>query len=432
MDIDNSFKNITCDVVIVGSGVAALVCALCLPKNQDILLITKKTLTDSNSYLAQGGICVMRGDSDRDNFIEDTLRAGHYQNNKKAVEILVDESNAAIETLQDLGVVFTGNEDGPYYTREGGHSNFRILYHDDITGQSIMESLIDTIKGRNNINIIENCSMTDILESSNGKECLGIHAVHSENNLIVNSRATVLATGGIGGIYQNSTNFPHIRGDGIALAIKHNIELNDISYVQIHPTALYEDKSGRRFLISESVRGEGAHLINHKHERFTNELNPRDLVSKAILEEMKKDNSKYELLDLNPLENSIEKRFPNIYKKILEIGLNPLEDPIPIVPSQHYTMGGIKVDMDSKSSMKNLYAIGEVACTGVHGRNRLASNSLLEGVVFAKRSAKSIVKENAPLICYKDTITRKTLLSDTEVSIMIKERIMEDELAKAK
>lgn len=428
----NNFENITCDVVIVGSGVAALVCALSLPKDQNIVLITKKSLIDSNSYLAQGGICVMRGDSDRDSFIEDTLRAGHFQNDKKAVEILVDESNAAIKTLQELGVVFTGDENGPYYTREGGHSNFRILYHDDITGKSIMESLIETMKKRENINIMENCSMTDLLISKKNEECLGIYAIHNGKNLVINSRSTVLATGGIGGIYKNSTNFPHIRGDGIALAIKHNIELKDISYVQIHPTALYEEKLGRRFLISESVRGEGAQLINHKHERFTNELSPRDIVSKAILEEMEKDGTKYELLDLNPLKDSIENRFPNIYNKILEIGLNPLKDPIPVVPSQHYTMGGIKVDMDSKTSMKNLYAIGEVACTGVHGKNRLASNSLLEGVVFAKRSAKSIIKENPPLITYMEDLTKKTLISDAEISLIIKERIYEDELAKAK
>lgn len=428
----NNFENITCDVVIVGSGVAALVCALSLPKDQNIVLITKKSLIDSNSYLAQGGICVMRGDSDRDSFIEDTLRAGHFQNDKEAVEILVDESNAAIKTLQELGVVFTGDENGPYYTREGGHSNFRILYHDDITGKSIMESLIETMKKRKNINIMENCSMTDLLISKKNEECLGIYAIHNGKNLVINSRSTVLATGGIGGIYKNSTNFPHIRGDGIALAIKHNIELKDISYVQIHPTALYEEKLGRRFLISESVRGEGAQLINHKHERFTNELSPRDIVSKAILEEMEKDGTKYELLDLNPLKDSIEKRFPNIYNKIIEIGLNPLKDPIPVVPSQHYTMGGIKVDMDSKTSMKNLYAIGEVACTGVHGKNRLASNSLLEGVVFAKRSAKSIIKENPPLITYMEDLTKKTLISDAEISLIIKERIYEDELAKAK
>lgn len=428
----NNFENITCDVVIVGSGVAALVCALSLPKDQNIVLITKKSLIDSNSYLAQGGICVMRGNSDRDSFIEDTLRAGHFQNDKKAVEILVDESNAAIKTLQELGVAFTGDENGPYYTREGGHSNFRILYHDDVTGKSIMESLIETMKKRKNINIMENCSMTDLLISKKNEECLGIYAIHNGKNLVINSRSTVLATGGIGGIYKNSTNFPHIRGDGIALAIKHNIELKDISYVQIHPTALYEEKLGRRFLISESVRGEGAQLINHKHERFTNELNPRDIVSKAILEEMEKDGTKYELLDLNPLKDSIEKRFPNIYNKIIEIGLNPLKDPIPVVPSQHYTMGGIKVDMDSKTSMKNLYAIGEVACTGVHGKNRLASNSLLEGVVFAKRSAKSIIKENPPLITYMEDLTKKTLISDAEISLIIKERIYEDELAKAK
>ena len=423
-----------CDVVIIGSGVAGLICALSLDKNFKIILITKKKLKDSNSYLAQGGISVCRGKEDREDYIEDTLIAGHYKNNIEAVEILVDESEEAAKILIENGVKFTGDEKGPFYTREGGHSKFRILYCEDQTGKYIMESLIEKLLERDNIKIIEDCEFLDIIEKEN--TCLGILA-KKEEKFAIKSKFTVLATGGLGGIYKNTTNFSHIKGDGVAVAIRHNIELKDISYIQIHPTTFYTKENERKFLISESVRGEGAILLNQKLERFTDELKPRDKVTKAILEEMKKDNSEYEWLDFSTINLDIKERFPNIYNHLIKNDIDPLKDKVPVVPAQHYTMGGIKVDINSKTSMKNLYAIGEVACTGVHGQNRLASNSLLESVVFAKRASQSIIDENNISIynnitddIFKNIIDKIIINDEKENKNIIMQRIREDEFEK--
>lgn len=422
------------DVVIIGSGVAGLVCALSFPSNYKIILITKKKLQDSNSYLAQGGISVCVDENDREEFIEDTLIAGHYMNDRKAVELLIDESQSAIKTLVEMGVKFTGDEKGLFYTREGGHRKFRILYCEDQTGKHIMESLIEKILERDNIKIIEDCEFLDIIEKENN--CLGV-LVKKGKKFAIKSKFTVLATGGVGGIYKNTTNFSHIKGDGVAAAIRHNIELKDISYIQIHPTTFYTKENERKFLISESVRGEGATLLNQKLERFTDELKPRDKVSKAIFEEMKKDNSEYEWLDFRTIKLNIKERFPNIYNHLIKNGINPLKDKVPIVPAQHYTMGGIKVDMNSKTSMKNLYAIGEVACTGVHGKNRLASNSLLESVVFAKRAVFSIIDENNIFVynntiddIFKNIVDKISVFNEKENENIIIQRIKEDEFEK--
>ena len=428
MKVENS------DVVIVGSGVAGLICALSLDKNFKIILITKKKLKDSNSYLAQGGISVCRGKEDREDYIEDTLIAGHYKNNREAVEILVDESEEAIKTLIENGVKFTGDEKGLFYTREGGHSKFRILYCEDQTGKYIMESLIEKVLERDNIKIIEDCEFLDIIEKEN--HCLGVLA-KKEEVFSIKSKFTVLATGGIGGIYENTTNFSHIKGDGVAAAIKHNIEIKDISYIQIHPTTFYKKEKERKFLISESVRGEGAILLNQKLERFTDELKPRDKVTSAILEEMKKEKSEYEWLDFSTIKLDIKERFPNIYDHLIKNGINPYKDKVPIVPAQHYTMGGIKVDINSKTSMKNLYAIGEVACTGVHGQNRLASNSLLESVVFGKRASYSIIDENNISVynditddIFRNIVDKNLVFNEEENKNIIEKRIKEDEFQK--
>ena len=424
----------SCNVVIIGSGVAGLTCALSLDRKLKIILLTKKKLKDSNSYLAQGGISVCRGKNDREEYIEDTLIAGHYKNNRKAVEILVDESEEAIKTLLENGVKFTGDEKGLFYTREGGHRKFRILYCEDQTGKYIMESLIEKVLERDNIKIIEDCEFLDIIEKEN--HCLGVLA-KKEEVFSIKSKFTVLATGGIGGIYENTTNFSHIKGDGVAAAIRHNIEIKDISYIQIHPTTFYKKEKERKFLISESVRGEGAILLNQKLERFTDELKPRDKVTSAILEEMKKEKSEYEWLDFSTIKLDIKERFPNIYDHLIKNGINPYKDKVPIVPAQHYTMGGIKVDINSKTSMKNLYAIGEVACTGVHGQNRLASNSLLESVVFGKRASYSIIDENNISVynditddIFRNIVDKNLVFNEEENKNIIEKRIKEDEFEK--
>ena len=381
------------DILIVGSGVAGLYCALNLPKEKNIIIVTKNKARRSDSFLAQGGICVLRDEDDYDSFYEDTMKAGHYENNPDSVHIMIHSSQEVISDLVSFGVRFEKNGEEFVYTREGAHSHQRILFHEDETGKEITSHLLETARGRENITIIENYTMVDLI--CEGNECHGIIG-HDETGVYSSIAAdyTVLATGGIGGIFEHSTNYKHLTGDAIALALKYGIKLQHIDYIQIHPTTLYTEKEGsREFLISESVRGEGAILLNSKGERFVNELLPRDVVANAIFAEMKKEGSKHVWLSMAPIPTEeIKTHFPNIYQRCLEEGYDATKEPIPVVPSQHYFMGGIDVDRYSKTSMERLYAAGETACNGVHGRNRLASNSLLESLVFAKRAARHMME----------------------------------------
>ena len=386
------------DILIVGSGVAGLYCALNLPKEKNVTVITKDDAQRSDSYLAQGGICVLRDEDDYDSFYEDTMKAGHYENNPDSVHIMIHSSQDVISDLVAFGVRFEKSGKEFTYTREGAHSHPRILFHEDETGKEITSHLLETARNRENITIIENYTMVDLICEDN--ECHGVIG-YDKNGVYSSIQAdyTVLATGGIGGIFEHSTNYTHLTGDAIALALKYGIKLQHIDYIQIHPTTLYTQKEGREFLISESVRGEGAVLLNSKGERFTNELMPRDVVSNAIFAEMKKEGSKHVWLSMAPIpEEKIRNHFPNIYQRCLEEGYDATKEPIPVVPSQHYFMGGIDVDRYSKTSMNRLYAAGETACNGVHGRNRLASNSLLESLVFAKRAARHIIEEYTALL----------------------------------
>ena len=320
------------DVIIVGTGVAGCFNALHLPCDKKILMITKAKLNESDSFLAQGGICVQKSDEDYDSFFEDTMRAGHYENRKESVDIMIRSSRNVIKELIAYGVDFAISDGHYLLTKEGG---------------------------------VELCP--------------------------VQSDYVVWACGGIGGIYEHSTNFPHLTGDALAIALRHNIELEHLDYVQIHPTTLYSKKPGRSFLISESVRGEGAKLYNKDGERFVDELLPRDVVAKAIFKQMQIDHAPNVWLSFMTIENlDVKKRFPNIYQRCLEEGYDITKEMIPVVPAQHYFMGGVHVDKNSKTSMESLYAAGETSCNGVHGANRLASNSLLESLVFAERAAVEI------------------------------------------
>lgn len=381
------------DIIIAGTGVAGLFCALNLPEDKRVLMITKNAIEDSDSFLAQGGICVLKSEDDYDSYFEDTMRAGHYENNKDSVEVMIRTSPEIIKDLVGYGVEFE-KENGKFvYTKEGAHSTERILYHQDITGQELTSKVLDEVKKRNNIIIQEHTTLLDVIRRDN--TCAGVVA-RDGSGLVAEVLAdyVVLATGGIGGLYEYSTNFPHITGDSIAIAIKNNIELLHEDYIQIHPTTLYSGKSGRSFLISESVRGEGAYLYNAKGKRFVDELLPRDVLTQAIQEQMKKDKKNFVWLSMKKMgEEKIKKRFPNIYKKCLEEGYDITREWIPVTPAQHYYMGGIKVDLNGRTSMEHLYAIGETSCNGVHGANRLASNSLLESLVFAKRSALDLLKD---------------------------------------
>lgn len=380
------------DVIVVGTGVAGLFAALSLPRETKIVMLTKSDAESSDSFLAQGGICVMRDENDYDDFMEDTLKAGHYENRKESVDIMIRGSRDVIDDLIRYGVEFDKKEGKLAYTKEGAHSKPRILFHKDITGKEITSKLLERVRELENVEILEYTTMKDIMEE-NGR-CIGVEAENEEGTLTIYAKNTILATGGIGGNYTHSTNFPHLTGDSIEIAKKHSIRLEHLDYVQIHPTTLYSKKPGRRFLISESVRGEGAVLYNKNKERFVNELLPRDVVSKAIHEQMEKDGTDYVWLSMEHIPTeTILSHFPNIYKKCLEEGYDVTKECIPVVPAQHYFMGGIWVDSDSRTSMEHLYAAGETSCNGVHGKNRLASNSLLESLVFAKRAAKKIQEE---------------------------------------
>ncbi|MBE6895538.1 MAG: L-aspartate oxidase [Ruminococcaceae bacterium] len=386
-----------CDIIIVGCGVAGLYCALNLPEDKNIVIVTKNVAPKSDSFLAQGGICVLRDEDDFSSFFEDTMKAGHYENNPDSVEIMIRSSQEVIGDLVSFGVQFEKDGDAFTYTREGAHSRPRILFHEDETGKEITSNLLETARNRKNITLIENFTMVDLI--CNEDICKGIIGHDADGRFIaINADYTVLATGGIGGLFKHSTNYRHLTGDAIALALKYGIKLQNIDYIQIHPTTLYTKKHGREFLISESVRGEGAILLNSKGERFVNELLPRDVVANAIFDEMKKEGSEHVWLSLAPIpEEEIRTHFPNIYQHCLEEGYDVTKEPIPVVPSQHYFMGGIDVDKNSKTSMDRLFAVGETACNGVHGKNRLASNSLLESLVFAKRAAQNISATYTPL-----------------------------------
>lgn len=379
------------DVLVVGSGVAGLYCALNLRQDLDVMVISKDKIDCTNTFLAQGGISVARDLDDVPFFTEDTLKAGKYKNNIQAVNVLTKESIENVDYLVSLGLNVDKDEDGNWdYTKEGAHCVNRIIHTQDNTGENVEKTLVKNSFQRKNIRISEDTFLVDIIERNN--KCIGAILLKDKEQINVFAKFVVLACGGIGGLYKNSTSQRILRGDGLAVALRHEIELKDINYIQIHPTAFY-DESGdeRRFLISESVRGEGGKLYNINGERFVDELQPRDVVSDAIFNEMKKTNTPYVYLDISFLnEEYLKNRFSTIYNKCLEKGTDITKGPIKVSPAQHYFMGGIKVDLNSKTSMKNLYAVGETACTGIHGANRLASNSLLEGLVFSKRAAKDI------------------------------------------
>ena len=335
----------------------------------------------------------MKDESDYNQYFEDTMRAGHYENRKESVELMIRMSPHIIEELVEFGVEFEHDGQDFLYTREGGHSEPRILFHADVTGKEITSKLLERVRERKNISVMEHCVMLDLWEEE--QTCHGV-VIEREDGTIdtLTCDYTVLACGGLGGLYQHSTNFRHITGDALAIAMNHNIRLEHLHYIQIHPTTLYSKEPGRRFLISESVRGEGAILLNKNKERFVDELLPRDLLTKEVHKQMKKDDMPFVWLSMEPIpKDEIIGHFPNIYQRCLEEGYDCTKECIPVVPAQHYFMGGIWVDEDSHTSMPHLYAVGETSCNGVHGRNRLASNSLLESLVFSERAADQIADQ---------------------------------------
>lgn len=380
------------DILIAGSGCAGLYCALNLPKEKKITIITKSDVESNDSYLAQGGMCMLKDESDYDSFMEDTLKAGHYENDRTSVDIMIRSSRDVVEDLLAFGADFQKDENGNLaFTREGAHSEHRIIYHEDITGKEITSTLLAKVKEQSNITLLEYTTLIDIVEKEN--VCYGAVVQKPDKSIqLIEADYTVLATGGVGGLYEHSTNYRHLTGDALAIAIKHDVDLKDVDYVQIHPTTLYS-KEDRCFLISESVRGEGAVLRDKNGNRFVNELLPRDLLTIEIYKQMEKDQTKFVWEDLRTIpKEELENHFPNIVEHCREMGYDVTKECIPVVPAQHYFMGGIKVNYHSLTSMDQLYALGETACNGVHGKNRLASNSLLESLVFAKRAAQDMTE----------------------------------------
>ncbi len=383
------------DILIAGSGCSGLYCALQLPEDVNITIISKSEFKYSDSYLAQGGMCVLRSEDDYQSYFDDTMKAGHYENDEKSVEIMIRSSVDVLKDLLGYGAVFSRDEEGNIaYTREGGHSTNRIVYYEDTTGKEITATLLMQAKNRTNIKMMDHTTLVDILCEDN--KCYGAVIRNEDGKLeTVEAAYVVLATGGIGGLYKHSTNYSHLTGDSVAIALKHGIEVKNLDYVQIHPTTFYTEQENERcFLMSESLRGEGALLYDKNMNRFVDELLPRDILTEKIFEQMKADGTEHVWEDLRTIPSEeLDNHFNNIVEHCRYNGYNVREECIPVVPSQHYFMGGIKVDYESKTSMDNLYAIGETACNGVHGKNRLASNSLLESLVFAKRAAHDMTEQ---------------------------------------
>lgn len=408
------------DILIAGSGCAGLYCALNLPKDKKITIITKSDAENNDSFLAQGGMCMLKEEADFESFFEDTLKAGHYENDKGSVEIMIRSSRDVVKDLVAYGADFQREENGELaFTREGAHSQKRIIYHEDVTGKEITSTLLAEVKKQPNITLLEHTTLIDVIAENN--VCYGAVIQTADDTIeVVEADYTVMATGGIGGLYKHSTNFRHLTGDALAIAIRHGIELKDVHYVQIHPTTLYNEED-RSFLISESVRGEGAVLRDKHGNRFVNELLPRDLLTQEIWKQMEKDQTEFVWEDLRTIpEEELKAHFPNIVEHCKKMGYDVTKECIPVVPAQHYFMGGVKVDYQSKTSMEQLYAVGEAACNGVHGKNRLASNSLLESLVFAKRAAQDmaehfeVVKKNQDVLKLVDVNEYKEIEKRSE------------------
>ncbi|MFH1292268.1 MAG: L-aspartate oxidase [bacterium] len=389
------------DFIVIGSGIAGLCFALEVAKKGNVAVVTKKELMESNSNYAQGGIAAVLDKHDSfKQHIQDTLKAGCYLNDKKAVETMVKESPKAIQRLINLGAGFNRDDEQISLTKEGGHSRARIAHAKDATGREIERALIHNIRQNKNISSFESHIAVDLVVDKN--RCVGVSVLDDENHKteVFFAKAVVLATGGLGQVYFRNCNPKIATGDGLAMADRIGAQIKDMEFIQFHPTAL--NKSGQpTFLISETLRGEGGILKNYLGHAFMKkyhpdkDLAPRDVVSRVVFEELK-DGPIY--LDIKHLGSKyIKHRFPYIYDKLWWYGIKMDQDMIPVAPAAHYACGGVHTDLSGRTNIKGLYAIGEVAHTGVHGGNRLASNSLLECVVFSYRTAKAVIKDNANL-----------------------------------
>lgn len=389
------------DVIIIGSGIAGVYTALELPDKYKIVILTKETIDISNSVLAQGGIAVSLDKEDSPELhFKDTIYAGAGLCDENSVWVLVNEAAQNIESLCKFGVNFDKkkNRDELSLTREGAHSKNRIIHAGDTTGKEVCDKLISVVKTRKNVEIKERTFAIDILTDNDACKGVLTYDEDCEQYIYYVSNVVINAAGGFGQLYLNTTNPEVATGDGVGLAYRAGAELMDMEFVQFHPTVLFHAEN-KSFLISEAVRGEGAILRNIHGERFMsnyhelNELAPRDIVSRAIFSEMKKTKSDHVFLDITFKDkNYLESRFPNIYKTCLTYGIDISKDYIPVAPAEHYCMGGVKTDVFGRTNIKGFFACGEVACSGIHGANRLASNSLLEGLVFGRKIGDEVAR----------------------------------------
>lgn len=412
------------DFLVIGSGIAGMSFALKVADKGRVAVICKTELEDANTFYAQGGIASVTKQSDEfKNHIQDTLICGDGLCDRKAVEKVVKEAPAQIKELIRWGVQFDKDESGNFdLHKEGGHSEFRILHHKDNTGAEIQESLIQAIKNHPNIDVFENHFAIEIITQHHlGEEvtrhtpdiaCYGAYVLNLRTNQIHTflSKVTLIATGGIGNIYQTTTNPPVATGDGIAMVYRAKGEVRDMEFLQFHPTALYHPGDRPSFLITEAMRGYGAVLKTRDGREFMQKyderksLAPRDIVARAIDTEMKNRGDEHVYLDVTHKDpEETKKHFPNIYQKCLSLGIDITKDFIPVAPAAHYLCGGIKVDLDGRSSINRLYAVGECSCTGLHGANRLASNSLIEAVVYADAASRHAL-EILPGLAYQECI----------------------------
>lgn len=378
--------------LIIGSGISGLNFALHAAKKGKVTIITKKKIIDSSTNFAQGGIAAVLDKTDNVKaHTRDTLECGAYHNNKKAVEFMIKKSPAAIYRLIKLGVKFEKEKGELSLTKEGGHNKRRIAYVGDYTGKEIERILVKRVKENPNIFILEDTFALDLI--TKGHACYGCGIIRKNKLEEIFANQTIIATGGIGQLFSHTTNPQIATGDGIAIGVRAGCKVRDLEFIQFHPTALAK-KVSPRFLISETVRGEGAKLVNSKGEKFMRnkhplkDLAPRNIVAKEIYRELKNGSVYLDITHKN--RNYLKKRFPQIYTQLKKYGYDMAKDLIPVIPVAHYECGGIVTDLHGKTGIKNLFAFGEVTCTGVHGANRLASNSLLEALVFSNQVAENL------------------------------------------
>jgi L-aspartate oxidase len=411
------------DFLVIGSGIAGLTYALKVAEQfpeRKVLVMTKATADETNTKYAQGGIAVVN-DPENDSFekhIEDTLIAGDGLCNEKVVEIVVKEGPDRVKEIIEWGAKFDKEDDGDYKRgKEGGHSEFRILHHKDVTGKEMERALIEAVARQKNIEFVKHCFVVDIItqhhlgflitKATPDIECFGVYVLNLQTNQIekILSKITLLATGGNGQVYRTTTNPSIATGDGVSMVYRAKGKIENMEFIQFHPTALYEaGVKGQAFLITEAVRGDGGILRNKNGEAFMEkydprkDLAPRDIVARAIDSEMKRTGTEHVWLDCRHFtKEKFVEHFPNIYDKCLSIGIDITQQMIPVAPAAHYSCGGIKTDEWGRSSIRNLYACGECASTGLHGANRLASNSLLEAMVFAHRCFVEVTERIAAL-----------------------------------